>query len=751
MTPGLEVNGQPNGSASNGASTPNPDSGNAVGMIIPPPEIRTIVEKTADFVARNGAQFEERIREKERLNPRFCFLNPSDPYRPFYDHKVQEYKDGKAAPAQKPKEDKPAEPEAPQIPTKPIPKEPPPFEFVADMPSIAAQDLDIVKLTAQFVARNGREFMNGLQRREQRNYQFDFLRQNHSMFPYFMKLVAQYTQILNPMKDPKPRLREDVGNKYKILSRVMERVDYYAYQEEQKKKAEQEADEERVAYSSIDWHDFVVVHTVEFTDADAAMDLPPPLNLADLANMSIAQRKAAVVFGSAPAAVEDAGDMEVEMEEDEDVDMEEDEAPAPEAKPALPKLPDTNAPVKIRTDYVPKVGRAAQAAEATQKCPICGVTVKVSDMDEHVRIELMDPKWREQRAAYEQKRRETNLLQGVDVARNLGKLSTYRTDIFGSEEVEIGRQIGEDAERQRQAEKEKVIWDGHTASIGNATRQAQQTTFEEQMAGLQRRQQEEEEAGRIGPQIPNQPGMQVPPQGYAPRPPMGMGMPGMPPMGGPPMMGGMPPRPPFPPQPYGYQGPPPGQYAPPAFGAPPPMMSRPPMGPPAMGPPPSMGMPPQMGGYPMPPPPMGAPPPRPPPAFQPAPPPMPGPSVGGGRPLDGGEEPGAKRQKVDTTAGEGYVSAEEWLAQNPNPITLTIDATSTMGDNGTLTLPSISLSLTVSQLKEQIAGASGMAASKQKLVDARGKTMNNSATLAFYNLREGEKVVVGVKERGGRK
>lgn len=120
------------------------------------------------------------------------------------------------------------------------------------------------------------------------------------------------------------------------------------------------------------------------------------------------------------------------MEEDEDVDMEEEEAPAPEVKPAPPKLPDTNAPVKIRTDYVPKgrslwfaeyfsfrlltpvtsVGRAAQAAEATQKCPICGVTVKVSDMDEHVRIELMDPKWREQRAAYEQKRRETNLLQG---------------------------------------------------------------------------------------------------------------------------------------------------------------------------------------------------------------------------------------------------------------------------------------------------------------------------------------------------
>ena len=81
-----------------------------------------------------------------------------------------------------------------------------------------------------------------------------------------------------------------------------------------------------------------------------------------------------------------------------------------------------------------------------------------------------------------------SILDLVDVAQNLTKLSGYRTDIFGSEEVEIGRQIGVDAERQKQAEKEKVIWDGHTASIGNATRQAQQTSFEDHMVEMQRRQ-----------------------------------------------------------------------------------------------------------------------------------------------------------------------------------------------------------------------------------------------------------------------
>lgn len=78
-----------------------------------------------------------------------------------------------------------------------MPKEPPPeFEFIADPPSISAFDLDVVKLTAQFVARNGRQFLTQLMQKEQRNYQFDFLRPQHSLFNYFTKLVEQYTKVL---------------------------------------------------------------------------------------------------------------------------------------------------------------------------------------------------------------------------------------------------------------------------------------------------------------------------------------------------------------------------------------------------------------------------------------------------------------------------------------------------------------------------------------------------------------------------
>ncbi|TPX70010.1 hypothetical protein SpCBS45565_g02112 [Spizellomyces sp. 'palustris'] len=651
------------------------------GIIYPPPEIRNIVDKTANFVARNGPQFEERIRENEKHNPKFCFLNPTDPYRAYYDWKVKDAKEGKAIEKKADVQKVTQVEERPAKLSKPTPKEPPAYEFSTPLPSISAQDLDILKLTAQFVARNGRDFMISLSKREMRNYQFDFLRSNHSLFPYFTKLVEQYTKVLIPPANLNARLRNNAQNKYSTLDRIRQRVDFYEYQEAEKKKAEEEADQERIAYASIDWHDFVIVDTVEFVEADERMDLPPPLKLVDLENMSLTQKKAALLFDTQETPIHDEGAEEMDVEMDEDVDMDEDNAtPEPELQTAQPSDPS----MKIRTDYVPK-GKAPGAAEPTQICTICGITVNLSEMDEHVRIELMDPKWREQRAAYEAKKQSTNLIQGDDVARNLNNLSGYRTDIFGNEELEIGRKAREE---QRQAERSKVIWDGHTASIGDATRQAQQhATMGQQMGDYGRR----DDQNRIGPQVPHQqPGMHG---------------------------GHMPPNmPPGPPRPYGF---------PPVPMPPPPSaMGRPPM------PLPSMGMP----RPPFPPPPLG----MAPPFMSPAPP--------GKRPLNEQEteDPEAKKQRVE----EGQLLPEaQFLARHKEPIQVMIRP-ATGEEDIQFQLP---LTTTVSALKERIAEKTSMASSKQKLTTPTGLAMKNTATLAYYNLQSGAVVGLSTKERGGGK
>ena len=55
-------------------------------VIIPPPEIKSIVDKTAIYVAKNGKQFEGMIIQIEGGNPKFNFLkHEDDTYRPYYE------------------------------------------------------------------------------------------------------------------------------------------------------------------------------------------------------------------------------------------------------------------------------------------------------------------------------------------------------------------------------------------------------------------------------------------------------------------------------------------------------------------------------------------------------------------------------------------------------------------------------------------------------------------------------------------
>ena len=48
---------------------------------------RNIIDKLANFVARNGPQFEELTKEKQKSNPKFQFLYGGD-YHAYYKWKV---------------------------------------------------------------------------------------------------------------------------------------------------------------------------------------------------------------------------------------------------------------------------------------------------------------------------------------------------------------------------------------------------------------------------------------------------------------------------------------------------------------------------------------------------------------------------------------------------------------------------------------------------------------------------------------
>ena len=132
-------------------------------------------------------------------------------------------------------------------------------------------------------------------------------------------------------------------------------------------------------------------------------------------------------------------------------------------------------------------------------CPRCGQQIPVDEMAEHMKIELLDPKYAQQRQLMFDRMKSTSAATDQEVSQSLSAFASRRTDIFGSEEVEIGKSVDHSKEPQRE---EKTIWDGHTASIARTTTAAAVKALEEQK-NLSKAPRMEEKSG-IGPDIPSQ-------------------------------------------------------------------------------------------------------------------------------------------------------------------------------------------------------------------------------------------------------
>lgn len=83
--------------------------------------------------------------------------------------------------------------------------------------------MDVIKLTAQFVARNGQKFLQGLTEREHRNPQFDFLKPTHGLFGYFTQLVESYSKVLIPRNENLQRLQKYAEDRFEILKAAGDR------------------------------------------------------------------------------------------------------------------------------------------------------------------------------------------------------------------------------------------------------------------------------------------------------------------------------------------------------------------------------------------------------------------------------------------------------------------------------------------------------------------------------------------------
>jgi splicing factor 3A subunit 1 len=131
---------------------------------------------------------------------------------------------------------------------------------------------------------------------------------------------------------------------------------------------------------------------------------------------------------------------------------------------------------------------AKNQKQSMTTCQICNQQIPVNELQEHMRIELLDPRWKSQRDAFEARKAQASELQrGANVASSLKDLARTRTDIFGAEADEERRKIEEEEERLRRKEREKVVWDGHTATKANTLDKfSTNVNFEEQIRAIHR-------------------------------------------------------------------------------------------------------------------------------------------------------------------------------------------------------------------------------------------------------------------------
>lgn len=409
------------------------------GVVLPPREIRNVLEKTAGYVARNGLVFEDRIRDKERSNPKFSFLNDSDAYYAYYQWRLDEIKAGRGTAIAAGRANEAAAPieQKPQGPPKP-----PDFQFSARMPRINQKDLEVIRLAALFVAKNGRHFMTQLAQREAGNPQFQFLIPNHTFHNFFQHQVDQYATLLRASglggeggkleQERITHLQQNVEDKYHVLARAKQRAEYSRFQESEKQKKEEDDQKKRLEFARIDWNDFVVVETIVFTDADEHANLPPPTNLSDLQYASLEERNKVSISSNlrieeampgeedttynaypqsshtlpvhtvyapqqpyqpqpqAPAAPQSYQNprprRSAEEEEEERRIQERADARAREQQ-ARAEARGGTAPMKIKENYVPRALQRAANKQSVQTalCPNCKQQIPMNELDEHMR------------------------------------------------------------------------------------------------------------------------------------------------------------------------------------------------------------------------------------------------------------------------------------------------------------------------------------------------------------------------------
>ena len=222
-----------------------------------------------------------------------------------------------------------------------------------------------------------------------------------------------------PRKETISKSQVKATDREAIILQARQRYRYLKQQkqlekEKSRKKKERESEPQVQMEVDIDWTQFIIVETIEFNeDEQERPDLQEQVTLEQLGIQK---------FEEQPSVSEVKPVISSEME------------------PGMKIVEDYEKPVDV------------QQVQTHQICPKCGKSIPQEEWKEHLRIELLDKQWRNDKEDYLLRKDNPNIGTGEQISKNLERFQARRE----------GKEV-------KTSNEPKIIWDGHSNSITRTT------------------------------------------------------------------------------------------------------------------------------------------------------------------------------------------------------------------------------------------------------------------------------------------
>mmetsp|Transcript_13833 Transcript_13833/g.29069 ORF Transcript_13833/g.29069 Transcript_13833/m.29069 type:complete len:703 (+) Transcript_13833:227-2335(+) len=317
----------------------------------------------------------------------------------------------------------------------PLPVPPKPLDTVHVVAPyhLTSTQIETIQLVAQFVAMDGRggPLLPALVNREWSNPDFAFCQPRNIHFAYFSALVDAYRKTISELTtaaDSKAEAQAATMESSKQQQNLEDALNDAAYRTEYERELERRRQKQQENPNTmedgeianvIDWHDFVVVETIDFPieeRVDIGVSMLPTKKGSTTAisttNTVVTAENGdlgASAAGTAAATNSNSNDMDMEESSDDDED-------------------DADSNIRVVPSYTPRVVGTFDPSTARAVDPLTGKSVSVADMPEHMRIQLLDPKWAEERKKFQDKQKDSNLVGGDAVVANIARLAAASTN-----------------------------------------------------------------------------------------------------------------------------------------------------------------------------------------------------------------------------------------------------------------------------------------------------------------------------------